>query len=279
MTTAVIRPVSILSLYGDFADAVREKGFMEAAAEYVAEHAAEKVATVPILCFDLFVIGAAIAVFLLLSRFSNKLWLRAIVMAVGVLLFELFTAPMWINEHLGRWAYIYNDLSWILTLGWTVLILGVVILVDHWLSDWSEPKRFAAYLGILLVLVTIAEMVVVGIGIRRYAPEVLATVSGTYILGVPIEILYYVPVFTALVIAFYKYWNFVIDDAALVPVKKRKWLRAHCHRVSWRVSVRVGGRALGKQREVARVVLRLSRHQLPDDRNVGPADRSDGCCR
>jgi len=226
MTTPIIRPFSILGLDGDFAEAVREIGFREAAAEHIAEHAAERAATVPILLFDLFVIGAAIAVFLLLNRFTDKLWLRAIVMAAGVFVFELFTAPMWINEHLGRWAYAYHDLSWILTLGWTTMILGVVVLVDRWLSHWSEPKRFAAYLGILLLLVTIAEMVVVGIGIRKYSPEVLATVSGIYVLGVPVEILYYVPVFTALVIAFYKYWSFVIDDAALVPVKKRKWLRA-----------------------------------------------------
>ena len=50
---------------------------MKAAAEYAAEHAAEKAATVPILFFDLFVIAAAIAVFLLLNRFTKKLWLRA----------------------------------------------------------------------------------------------------------------------------------------------------------------------------------------------------------
>jgi hypothetical protein len=222
MLTATIPGFNLLASCGDYLTEVREKGFMDA----VADHAADRVLTLPILFFDLFVIGAAIAVFLLLNRFTRKLWKRAAVMATGVFLFELFTAPMWINDHLGRWAYVYCDLSWILTLGWTTLIMGVVVLVDRWLSHWSEPRRFFAYLGILLVLVTIAEMVVVGIGIRSYAPEVLATVSGIYVLGVPLEILYYVPVFTALVIAFYKYWNFVIDDAALVPVKKRKWLRA-----------------------------------------------------
>ena len=225
MTTLIFPSFTILGFYGDFAEAVRGKGYMKAAAEYAAEHAAEKAATVPILFFDVFVIAAAIAVFLLLNRFTKKLWLRALVMATGIFLFELYR-PMWINEHLGRWAYLYHDLSWVLTLGWTTMILGVVVLVDRWLPDWSEPKRFAAYLVMLLVLVTVAEMAVVGIGIRKYAPEVLATVSGTYMLGVPVEILYYVPVFTALVIAFYKYWTFVIDNAVLVPVKKRKWLRA-----------------------------------------------------
>ena len=216
---------AIFASCGDYLKSVADKGIMEA----VVDHTAEREATTATLSFDLFVVVGAIVVFATLSRFTDKLWLRAGAMAVGVFLFELFTAPMWINDHLGQWAYVYCDLSWILTLGWTAMILGVVVLVDRWLSHWSEPRRFAAYLGILLVLVTIAEMVVVGIGIRKYAPEVLATVSGISLLGVPIEILYYVPVFTSLVIAFYKYWGFVIDDAALVPVKKRKWMPSYWH--------------------------------------------------
>lgn len=211
-----------LASCGDYVQVVQEKGFLAA----VAQRAAERTATWPILVFDLFVIAATIAAFVLLRRFTSKLWLRAVVMIVGVFLFELFTSPMWHNEHLGRFAYVYCDVSWILTLGWTTLILGVVISVDRWLSQWSEARRFAVYMGILLALITIAEMVVVALGIRKYSPEVLAAVSGISMLGVPLEILYYVPVFTTLVIAFYKYWNFVIDNAALVPVKKRKWLRA-----------------------------------------------------
>ena len=216
------QPICLLASCGDYLQVAREKGLLTA----IAQRAAERAATVPILVFDLSVIAAAIATFLVLRQFTTRLWLRAIVMVLGVFLFELFTSPMWHNEHLGRFAYIYCDVSWILTLGWTTLILGVVASVDRWLPHWREPKRFAAYLGILLVLVPIAEIVVVALGIRKYAAEVLEAVSGTAVLGVPLEIFYYVPVFTALVIAFYKYWNFVIDSAALVPVKKRKWLRA-----------------------------------------------------
>ena len=78
----------------------------------------------------------------------------------------------------------------------------------------------------LLVLVVPAEIIVVNLGIRSYAPEVLQAVSGRTLFRVPVEIFYYVPVFTSLVIGFYKYWSFVIDDAALVPVRRRKWIRA-----------------------------------------------------
>ena len=220
--TPMMHSLFTIASCGDYLQVLREDGLMTA----VAARAAERVATGPILAFDLCVIVAAIATYFVLARLTTRLWLRAIVMMGGVFLFELFTSPMWHNEHLGRFAYVYCDVSWILTLGWTTLILGVVVSVDHWRSDWSEPKRFAVYLGILLALVTIAEMVVVALGIRKYSPEVLQAVSGISMRGVPLEILYYVPVFTTLVIAFYKYWNFVIDNAALVPVKKRKWLRA-----------------------------------------------------
>ena len=222
MVTPMINSVALLASCGDYVQVAREKGLLTA----IAQRAAERAATVPILVFDLSIIAAAIATFLVLRQFTTRLWLRAIVMVLGVFLFELFTSPMWHNEHLGRFAYVYCDVSWILTLGWTTLILGVVIFVDRRFSQWSEAGRFVAYTGILLVLVPIAEIVVVALGIRKYAAEVLDTVSGTAVLGVPLEILYYVPVFTALVIAFYKYWNFVIDNTALVPVKKRKWLRA-----------------------------------------------------
>ena len=47
---------------------------------------------------------------------------------------------------------------------------------------------------------------------------------GLQIVNVPIEGLYYIPVFTALVISFYKYWSLVLDDALVAPVKKKRWL-------------------------------------------------------
>lgn len=185
----------------------------------------EKASTPQTLTFDAVVLlGSAIALFCF-QRMVPRLWLRFLATAAAVFVFELFTGPMWLNEHLGRFAYVYTDVSWILTVGWTTLILGVVILVDRYLRNWSERKRFGAYLLILLGPVLVAEIATVQLDIRSYSQEVRDVVSGVRIAGVPIEILYYVPVFTALVIAFYKYWSFMLDDVALVPVRKRKWLR------------------------------------------------------
>ncbi len=185
----------------------------------------DQTATGPIIGFELFVIAGSIAMFLVFRRFVDKLWKRFAITAGGVLIFEMFTAPMWVNAHMGPWAYVYRDVSWILTVGWTALILGAVLLVDRLMPRSREPVRFFVSLAVLLVLVVPAEIAVVGLGIRMYSPEVLQATCGVMFFGVPVEILYYTPVFSALVIAFSKYWGFVIDEVPLLPMRRRKWLR------------------------------------------------------
>ena len=174
--------------------------------------------------FDIFVLVVCPAVLFLLGKGVPNFWRHVLAMAIGVLIFEMFTGPMWLNERLGRFAYVYTDVSWILTLGWTTMILGVVLLVDRWKPGWGATRRYFLYLGALLPIVVVAEASVVGLGIRSYSAEVLDATSGVRLLGVPLEILYYVPVFSALVITFYKYWAFVIDRTPLIPPKRRRWL-------------------------------------------------------
>jgi hypothetical protein len=185
----------------------------------------DKTPTVPIVIFELFVVAVFASALFFLSKIKDKIWLRFAIMAVGVLIFELFTAPMWNNHKLGQWAYLYHDVSWILTIGWTSLIMIVVVFVDKLLPNIKEWRRFFLYLVILTVAIVPLEMLVVNLGIRGYSPEVKQAISGVYILGVPVELLYYSPVFTGLIISFYKYWSFVIDDVPLIPLKRIKWLR------------------------------------------------------
>ena len=191
----------------------------------IANCAFDKTPTVPILMFEGFIGLGVIACFLVLPKIRDKVLQRFFIVTIAVLIFELFTAPMWHNRRMGDWAYLYRDVSWILTLGWTALILSVVVITDKLLSDWKEWKRFFVYLGVLTIAVCILEAIVVNIGIRSYAPEVLASLSSIFVFNVPIEVLYYTPVFMGLVICFYKYWCFLLDDQILIPVKRRKWLR------------------------------------------------------
>lgn len=184
----------------------------------------DKTATGPIIAFETFIILGTVAALWLLARWQDKLWQRYLIMAGGVFIFQLFTAPMWDNHKLGSWAYLYQDVSWILTMGWTTLALSTVILVDRFLAQLRWWLRFILYLVILTLVVLILEGVVVNLGIRSYAPEVEAAFSGYTALGVHVEVFYYVPVFMALIIGFYKYWSLVLDHDLIVPVKKQRWL-------------------------------------------------------
>ncbi|MFN9246114.1 MAG: hypothetical protein ACK6DS_03470 [Planctomycetota bacterium] len=192
----------------------------------LAEFVFERQATLPIVLFEIFVlVGAAFGCWIL-SKLFDKLWLRLLITGAAVFIFELFTGPMWVNERMGPWAYLYLDLSWILTLGWSVLILGVVTLVDTFLPRRSQTQRFFTYLAILLPVIVVLEITVVNLGLRSYSPEVLNSTCGVILIGAPIEILFYVPVFISLIITFYKYWSFVLDGTVDQSTGPRNWLRS-----------------------------------------------------
>ena len=178
------------------------------------------------LAFEAVVILGTIALLWILSRFKRSILLHYAIVAVGVLTFEIFTAPMWNNDKLGVWAYVYKDVSWVLTLGWSSMILGTIFLVDRFLPGLREWQRFVAYLAVLTVLTSIAESVVVAIGIRSYAPEVMAVIAGSMIPGTNISfhLLYYVPVFLSLVIAFYRYWAPLLDQSLIPRPVPTNWL-------------------------------------------------------
>jgi hypothetical protein len=146
------------------------------------------------------------------------------ILAIAVLIFEVFTSPMWVNNHFGSYGYIYQDVSWILTLGWTTLMLSVVYLVDMMWGHLHAWKRFLMYMGGMAIFGMIAEMLVVNLGLRNYAPEVQNALSGFNIQNTPIDTLYYVPVFSALVLGFYKYWTLIIENRAVL-IMRGGWLR------------------------------------------------------
>lgn len=187
----------------------------------------DKSPTLPIILFELFIIFGTIFSLWYLSRFKERILYRYLIVAVGIFIFEFFTAPMWNNFRLGVWAYVYRDVSWVLTVGWATMILSTIIIVDKLFPRAKEWVRYCYYLIILTYLVLFFESIVVNLGIRSYTPEVLEVVGGWFIpvLNIPLHGFYYVPTFMALVIAFYKYWNLMIDEEPVVPIKKGRWLR------------------------------------------------------
>jgi hypothetical protein len=201
-----------------------EAALLSAYPKLIALCSFDKTATGGIIAFEIFLIFGWLASLFILPRIKDKIWQRYAIMITGVFIFEFFTSPMWNNHRLGPWAYVYQDVSWILTLGWSTLILTVIVQIDHLAARRREWERFVLYLVVLTGLVMLAEMVVVNLGIRSYAPEVQAVLIGYELFNVPVEGFYYIPVFMALVISFYKYWALILDDEPVVPVKRRQWL-------------------------------------------------------
>jgi len=151
---------------------------------------------------------------------------RALLVMVAVFMFELFTAPLWHNLHLGRFAYVYRDVSWVLTLGWTALIMAGMLAVDTLWKRVPERRRFFGYLLFLTPAVALAEIAVRAIGVRGYSPEVMASISGVFLpAGVPVELLYYVPVFLTLTIAFSRYVTFGLERLPVIPVRRWRLLK------------------------------------------------------
>lgn len=163
--------------------------------------------------FELGVITISLAFLVILNRFDSRIWKKFAITFIGVLLFEYFTQAMWLNLNLEKWAYLYLDVSWVITIGWTTIILVSISIIDMYFPKDTERERFFLYFIPITIIGIIAEAVVLGLGIRQYPPEVIQILSGFKILGqTPIEALYYIPVFMLLVLSFARYWELALGE-------------------------------------------------------------------
>lgn len=187
----------------------------------------DRAATAPVIVFEIFVVVLAIMALFFLRKSKDRIFLRFCIIAIGVFIFEFFTHPLWINEHMGRWAYAYRDVSWILTVGWSTIVLVSVTAIDILKPRWKHWQRFLLALPVVTFFSLIAETIVVNLGLRRYSPEALEVINNQYIpvIHVPWGTLYYVPVFMALIIAFYRYWTFASENTPIAPRRRPQWLR------------------------------------------------------
>lgn len=187
----------------------------------------DRAITAPIAIFEAIVLILSFIIIPLIMRLDKKALAKLGTLLAGVFIFEFFTSPMWNNFHMGGWAYVYHDVSWILTLGWAVMIFFIITVVDQLIPKIGERKRFFLYLALLTGIAVLFESILVSIGVRSYSPEVLSVVGKYFIpyLGIPWHVFYYMPVFLSLIIGFYKYFSFVIDRRPLVPVNKSKLFR------------------------------------------------------
>lgn len=138
---------------------------------------------------------------------------KILILFVGVVLFELMSEPMWLNIGFHSWAYLYKDITWIVSIGWVNIFMTSFMLIDYFYGHLSDVKRFWLYLFLIEVFTVPLETFLLQTGIREYAPVLTVTMTGKMIpfTVVPIEAIYAIPLFAALIITFYKYVNHLFD--------------------------------------------------------------------
>lgn len=173
--------------------------------------------TPEILLFELGVIVAGILTYRFLAARIQHVGAHLVLIASGMFLIEFFTGPMWTNQHLGVWAYVYSDVSWILTIGWTVLISLSIYVVERVLGAREPWKRYVLFLVVITPVTIVCDGLVRALGIRESSPETIAAAGPDMfpVIDVPLAGLYYVPVVMTLVYAFYKHWLPAIEPGTV----------------------------------------------------------------
>lgn len=87
------------------------------------------------------------------------------------------------------------------------------MLTDYSFQKLPEKVKFFMYTAVISVLVLPFEIIMLNIGVRGYAPFLTERLSGLMVplTQVPLEGLYASPIFIMLVLAFYKYMNYMIE--------------------------------------------------------------------
>jgi len=184
----------------------------------------DKTPTTGTILYQIFIFVATVVILLILSRYKKNILKHYLVMVIGAFIFEFFTAPMWLNLHLGNWAYIYHGVSWVLTLGLASMTLASVFLVDNLFPKLREAYKYLLSILILWPVIVIVEKFVVSLGIRGYSPETIKAFDSTMVPGIGMSWLaiLYLPLLFSLIIAFYKYFSFSLDKKPLVPMNRGK---------------------------------------------------------
>lgn len=167
-----------------------------------------------ILIFEIVVILLTLGVFTMMKKKGYPNVLRKfIILFVAAFLFEILTEPFWTYPLFQAWTFIGGDISWFIPLGWSGIIMAILLIVDKSFPKIPERRRFWIYLCLLEVIISIIEGFLINTGIKSYNPILSDTFYGYMIplTNVPLEILFAVPLMVVLIIPFYKYLNYLFN--------------------------------------------------------------------
>ena len=161
-----------------------------------------------ILLFEILVVIVTILILAVMKISGQKHIMKKFgLMLIAVFLFQIMSEPMWVNSNLNSWAYLYGNVSWILTFGWASIFFLTFLIVDNMFKKMHEKGKFWLYLLVATIITVPAESLILKLGIRSYADILSQTFSGLMIplTQVPMEVLFAVQMISALIIPFYKY--------------------------------------------------------------------------
>lgn len=149
------------------------------------------------------------------THYRFFLW-RFFALVFGVFCFEWLTGAIWNISWLGSYAYIYGDISWVMTLAWSSILFGIKFMHDTLVKNKNLLKEFlyivlwgSILLGLLIIILKDAW-------IFSYSKTMQETLStAPMIFGRPLESLLYIPTFIFTVYSFYKYWELAMYDKRL----------------------------------------------------------------
>jgi len=168
--------------------------------------------------FEVGVILLTLLILTILKKSNKKIYRRFGLAFLAVILFEYFTHPLWINTNLQPWAYLYLDVSWIITLCWVNLILVSMAIVEYIAPKYRRYRELKKFL-LTMVLITISglylEWLFLRLEVRQYPEVIKEYLDATFRIGnvIPIIEILYIPTFMALIIGFVRYWELTLDSA------------------------------------------------------------------
>jgi hypothetical protein len=97
---------------------------------------------------------------------------------------------------------------------WVLLIAVAAVVIGKLTLGLSIPLRFAAAVFLISVMVVPIESWLIINGYRVYGESAVNAFTGftTPITGVPVEIAFATPCYMALIVAFIRYWEIVLDN-------------------------------------------------------------------
>ena len=160
---------------------------------------------------QIFILLLSLTTVIYFFKKKKDLFRRFYLIYIGIFLFEFSTQLMWINKGLWSFTYLGPDLNWIITLGWTCIVFYSMLIVNNYFLKQKKSHIFFLTLLLITIISLISETLVVKLGIREYGIDVQNTISGVLIpvLGIPVESIFFIPVFISLVLGFVKYFEII----------------------------------------------------------------------